>query len=60
MSALGPHAGFIVGAYVVAAVILGALIAWVILDRLQLRRALGELEARGVARRSDRPEKARR
>ena len=60
MSALGPHAAFVIGAYLAAAVILGGLIAWVVLDRLQLRRALDELEARGVTRRSEPGEGPRR
>jgi heme exporter protein D len=51
---LGPHAAFIVTAYAAAAVIVGGMIAWVALDRRQLTRALDELEARGVTRRSQR------
>ena len=51
---LGPHAAFIAAAYGVAAVILLSLIAWIVLDHRAQQRALGELEARGVARRSDR------
>jgi heme exporter protein D len=51
---LGPHAAFIVTAYAAAAVVIGGLIAWVLLDyRAQLRK-LADLEARGVTRRSDR------
>jgi heme exporter protein D len=51
---LGPHAAFIITAYAAAAVIVGGMIAWVALDRRQLTRALDELEARGVTRRSQR------
>jgi heme exporter protein D len=51
---LGPHAAFIVTAYAAAAVIVGGMMAWVALDRWQLTRALDELEARGVTRRSQR------
>jgi heme exporter protein D len=51
---LGPHAAFIVTAYAAAAAIVGGMIAWVALDRRQLTRALDELEARGVTRRSQR------
>jgi heme exporter protein D len=43
---LGPHAAFIVTAYLVAAAIVIAMIAWVVLDRRRLRRELAELEAR--------------
>ncbi len=50
---LGPHAAFILAAYAAATVIVGALVAWVLLDyRAQIRK-LADLEARGVTRRSD-------
>ena len=49
---LGPHANFILIAYGAAALILAVLIAWVALDHRAQRRALDELEARGVTRRS--------
>jgi heme exporter protein D len=52
---LGPHAGFIVTAYVVAIAIVAGLIVWVVLDRRQLARAVDELEAKGVTRRSESP-----
>ena len=51
---LGPHATFIVVAYVVAAVILLALIAWIVRDHRAQKRALDELEASGATRRSSR------
>jgi heme exporter protein D len=51
---LGPHADFILAAYVVAAIVLGGLIAWVFLDYRAQTRTLAELEARGVTRRSER------
>ncbi len=51
---LGPHAAFIVAAYAAAIVIVAGLIVWVVLDRRQLTRALDDLEARGVTRRSER------
>ena len=51
---LGPHAAFIVAAYGLAAAVLAALMAWIVLDHQAQRRALGELEGRGVARRSHR------
>lgn len=55
---LGPHAAFILAAYAAAAVVIGGLIAWVLLDyRAQLHR-LGDLEARGVTRRSERAKPA--
>lgn len=48
---LGPHAGFIVAAYAVAAVVIAALVAWVVLDHRAQSRALAELEAKGLGRR---------
>ncbi len=49
---LGPHAAFIVTAYAAAIAIVAGLIVWVIVDRRHLARALDELDAQGVARRS--------
>ena len=49
---LGSHADFIVTAYTAAIVILIALIAWVWSDYQTERRALNELDKRGMTRRS--------
>jgi heme exporter protein D len=49
---LGPHAGFIVTAYAAAIAIVAGLIVWVVLDRRRLTRAVDELEAKGITRRS--------
>jgi heme exporter protein D len=49
---LGPHAGFIVAAYVATAAVVAALVAWVIVDHAAQKRALSDLERRGVTRRS--------
>ena len=51
---LGPHADFIVAAYAVTLFVVTALIAWVLLDHSSQRRILGDLEERGVTRRSQR------
>jgi len=51
---LGPHADFIVAAYAVTVAVVGATIAWVILDYMTQRRILSDLEQRGVTRRSQR------
>jgi len=51
---LGPHADFIIAAYVVAALVVIALIGWVMLDRRAQKRRLAKLEAHGMTRRSDR------
>jgi heme exporter protein D len=49
---LGPHAGFIVAAYAATAAVVAALVAWVITDHAAQKRALADLERRGVTRRS--------
>jgi heme exporter protein D len=51
---LGPHADFIVAAYAMTIFVIAALIAWVLLDYSTQRRILGDLEERGVTRRSRR------
>jgi len=49
---LGPHAGFIVGAYIIATAVVAGLIVWVTADYAAQKRALTELERRGITRRS--------
>jgi heme exporter protein D len=51
---LGPHAVYIVTAYAMAALVVVALIAWILLDYRAQKQNLDKLEARGVTRRSDR------
>lgn len=51
---LGPHADFIIASYAVTAFVVAVLVAWVVLDHSAQRRALGDLEERGVTRRSRR------
>jgi heme exporter protein D len=51
---LGPHAAFIVIAYGLATLIVGAMIVWIVVDHRQQARSLADLEARGVTRRSER------
>jgi len=51
---LGPHGHFILIAYAIALVTVATLIGWVWLDYRAQKRALGEMEARGVTRRSAR------
>jgi heme exporter protein D len=50
----GPYAFFILGAYGAFALIVLAMVAWVAIDHRRQARALAELEARGVTRRSER------
>jgi heme exporter protein D len=51
---LGPHADFIVAAYVVTIFVIAALVAWVMLDYSAQRRILGDLEEHRITRRSQR------
>jgi heme exporter protein D len=51
---LGPHAAFIWAAYSVVAVVLAALVVWLVLDGRRQQQLVDELEARGVRRRSQR------
>ncbi len=51
---LGPHADFIVASYAVTAFVVAALTAWIVLDYSTQRRILGDLDERGVRRRSQR------
>jgi heme exporter protein D len=49
------HFGFIAAAYAAAVIVVGALIAWVMLDYRAQRRMLLDLDRRGVSRRSTPP-----
>jgi heme exporter protein D len=51
---LGPHASFIVAAYIAVIAVVTALIVWVIADYRAQRTTLAELDASGVTRRSAR------
>jgi len=50
---LGAHAGFIIASYAIFIAVVAGLIVWIIRDGAAQRRALAELEARGIRRRSD-------
>ncbi len=50
---LGPHAGFILASYAIFVAVVAGLIAWVAVDGVAQRRALADLDARGIRRRSD-------
>jgi heme exporter protein D len=52
---LGPHAGFIISAYVIVTAVVAALVAWVFADHMAQKRALADLERRGITRRSAEP-----
>ena len=49
---LGPHAAFIWASYAAVAIVLVALVAWLLWDGRRQRQLLEDLEARGVRRRS--------
>jgi heme exporter protein D len=51
---LGPHANFIIAAYAVTIFVVAALLAWIMLDYSMQRRILGDLDERGINRRSQR------
>jgi heme exporter protein D len=51
---LGPYADFIIAAYTVAALVLVAMIGWVMLDYRAQKQKLAMLESQGVTRRSER------
>lgn len=60
MGDLGPHAGFIVGAYGAVVAVLAALIGWIASDARRQERLLAELESRGIRRRSAKAKGKRR
>jgi heme exporter protein D len=49
---LGPHAVFVWASYVIVALVIGGLIAWLTIDGRRYGRRLAELEAQGIRRRS--------
>jgi heme exporter protein D len=51
---LGPYAPFIVTSYLLAAMVVLLLIAWIAIDYRRQQARLRELDAAGVARRSGR------
>jgi heme exporter protein D len=51
VSGLGPHATYIIAAYGLTAMVLGALITWVIAERRRQDRRLARLEQQGLKRR---------
>jgi heme exporter protein D len=53
-AAAASHAAFIVMAYAAAGIVVFGLIAWIVIDYRAQRRALIDLESRGLTRRSDR------
>lgn len=54
MTSLGPHAVFIIAAYVFTFAVIAALVIGIVVDTRAQKRRLAALEARGVGRRSAR------
>jgi heme exporter protein D len=48
-----PHFGFILAAYLIAALVFVGLVSWIVTDYRLQTRTLEQLEASGVRRRSD-------
>ena len=55
---MSTHDLYVAAAYLWAAIGIGGLIFWILIDSRNRRRELAQLEASGVRRRSDRSEKA--
>ncbi|WP_370455216.1 heme exporter protein CcmD [Pseudolabrys sp. FHR47] len=58
MMALGPHASFIVVAYLATVIVVLGLTVWIVRDYAVQRRILNDLESRGIKRRSQREDRA--
>lgn len=56
---IGSHATFIIAAYAAAVIVIGALIVWIMIDYATLKKALADLEERGITRRSEQETKLR-
>ena len=54
---MSAHALYVTAAYGITAIVLAALIGWILLDQRARKRELAELEAAGVRRRSDKAAK---
>jgi heme exporter protein D len=52
---LGSHAGFIISAYLLTTAVIALLVGWVTADYFTQKRALAELDRRGITRRSATP-----
>lgn len=50
---IGQHAEYILGAYAITGLLVGALIIWINRDYATQEKRLKDLEAKGIRRRSD-------
>jgi heme exporter protein D len=55
---MSTHDMYVSAAYILSAIGIGGLIAWIVADQELQRRELAAFESRGVKRRSERAEKA--
>lgn len=46
------HLAYVIAAYAISALAIGGLALWILLDQQAQKKALSELEARGIRRRS--------
>lgn len=53
MDAVPAHLGFVAAAYAIVVVVVAGLVAHLLADHRRLKRRIGDLEARGLGRRSD-------
>ncbi len=51
---MSAHALYVTAAYAASAIVLAALVGWILLDGRARKRDLASLEAEGIRRRSDR------
>ncbi|MBL8572888.1 MAG: heme exporter protein CcmD [Hyphomicrobiaceae bacterium] len=49
---LGNHGGFILAAYGLTLLVVAGLVGWILVDHREQKRALADLERRGIGRRS--------
>ncbi|MEW9805975.1 heme exporter protein CcmD [Mesorhizobium sp. ZMM04-5] len=56
---MSAHALYVTAAYGISTLAIVGLVAWVLLDSRARRREMGDLEASGMRRRSDRKDAAR-
>lgn len=47
------HLGYVLASYGISAFVLAAVIGWILVDQRVQKRAMTELEAQGIRRRSD-------
>lgn len=46
------HSAFVAAAYGISALLIAAMVAWILVDQAMRKREIAELESRGIKRRS--------